>query len=135
MHVHTAAPFTLTHPPQMAEAEQYLGNTTGAARLHSLSANISAAMNKYLWAGDHYVTQGSRKVAGNVGSDPGVDTLTYVDMVDFDSNLLAVAAGVTSADQAAAVLAKIDSYACALHRPTYVRCVSRRALCGAPIEC
>ena len=50
---------------EFAEAEDKVGNTTGATRLRGMAANMATAMNALLWAtpgkglggDDHYVTQ------------------------------------------------------------------------------
>jgi hypothetical protein len=47
-------------PSQFADAEQFVGNATGAGALRALGASIAAAMNAHLWdaaSNDHYVTQ------------------------------------------------------------------------------
>jgi hypothetical protein len=53
-----------------------------------LADRIAAAMNTHLWSDDHYVTQ----------MNPDGSTR---DFIDYDSNLIATAAGVPSASQAA----------------------------------
>lgn len=100
---------------RLAEAEAALGNATGAAKLTSLASNVSAAMNTHLWssANNHYVTQ----------ANPPATTggpLTVRDFEDFDSNLLAIAAGVAPPDRAAAILSFIDAFPCSHARATYV---------------
>jgi hypothetical protein len=72
-----------------------------------LAARISAAMNTHLWRGDHYITQ----------LNPDGSTR---DFVDYDSNLIAAAAGVPSAAQAALLLARIDGGRCTHGRATFV---------------
>ena len=64
-------------------------------------------MNEHLWAGDHYVTQ----------LNPDGSTR---DLVDYDSNLLAVAYGVATADRAQAILDRVDAGPCTHGRATWV---------------
>jgi hypothetical protein len=89
---------------EFADAEEAVGNSTGAATLRSLSSSISDSMNKYLWSPtepNHYVTQWN-----------GPEDNTYRDFVDYDANLIATAHGIPDADRAAKVLAKIDGGKC-----------------------
>lgn len=51
------------------------------------------------------------------GSETG---LVQHDFIDYDSNLLAIWAGVPSHDQAVRILAKLDDFACAHPRATWV---------------
>jgi hypothetical protein len=53
----------------------------GAVSLRALASSVSSAINRRLWAGDHYVTQ----------LNPNGST---TDFVDYDSNLIALAHGV-----------------------------------------
>ncbi len=102
---------------EFAAAEAAVGNSSGATQLLQVMPNIknnipyclttlqladriSAAMNAHLWRDDHYVTQ----------MNPDGTTR---DFVDYDSNLIAVAAGVATAEQAALVLRRIDGGRCA----------------------
>jgi hypothetical protein len=97
---------------EFAAAETAVGNSSGATALlqvvHNITSDfacclttpqladrISAAMNAHLWHEDHYVTQ----------MNPDGSTR---DFVDYDSNLIAVAAGVATAERAALVLRRID---------------------------
>lgn len=45
---------------QFADAEDFVGNSTGAEDMRAMASTIAAAMNKYLWApsNDHYVVRG-----------------------------------------------------------------------------
>ena len=72
-----------------------------------LADRIAVAMNAVLWHEDHYVTQ----------MNPDGSTR---DFVDYDSNLIAVAAGVPSAGQAALLLRRIDGGRCTHGRATFV---------------
>jgi hypothetical protein len=72
-----------------------------------MADHIVAGMNAHLWAGDHYVTQ----------LNPDGSTR---DLVDYDSNLLAVAYGVAPADRAQAILDRVDSGPCTHGRATWV---------------
>ena len=70
---------------EFAEAEEFVGNSTGAASLRSLSDAIATAMNERLWdaeSDDHYVTQWDGPAAG-----------TKRDFIDYDANLIAGAHG------------------------------------------
>lgn len=85
-----------------ADAEEFCGNATGAFALRDLASNLSAAMNKYLWAtteqgDDHFVTQWN-----------GPDDNTVRDFVDYDANLIAVAHGIVGPSRAARVFQRID---------------------------
>jgi hypothetical protein len=91
----------------VAQAEELTGRAADAAAHRALSASIADAMNARLWAGDHYVTQLNRDG-------------TTRDLVDYDSNLLAVANGVATGDRAAKVLARVDAGACTHGRATWV---------------
>ena len=91
----------------VAEAEEATGHDADAARHRAMSAQIAQAMNDRLWAGDHYVTQ-----LNHDGSTR--------DLVDYDSNLLAVANGVATGDRAAKVLARVDGGQCTHARATWV---------------
>jgi hypothetical protein len=93
---------------EFADAEEFVGNSTGASDLRKLSDGISKAMNLYLWcdaghnntcsdgspmdssasSGDHYVTQWD-----------GPTEKTYRDFVDYDANLIAVANGIPTDDE------------------------------------
>jgi hypothetical protein len=42
---------------EMAEAETFLGRTQQAQTMRTLALGISDAINKFLWGGDHYITQ------------------------------------------------------------------------------
>jgi hypothetical protein len=97
---------------EMSDAERALNRTDFAEKYSGLRGEIAAAMNAQLLAAapaDHYVTQ----------RNPDGSTR---DFVDYDANLLAVAAGVPdSAALAEAILARVDSGACTrAGRATYV---------------
>ena len=72
-----------------------------------LADSIATAMNAHLWSGDHYVTQ--------MNPDGSIR-----DFVDYDSNLIATAAGVPSASQAALLLSRVDGGRCTHGRATFV---------------
>jgi hypothetical protein len=91
----------------VAEAEDATGRAGDAAKHRQMATTIAAAMNDKLWAGDHYVTQ--------LNHDG-----TMRDLVDYDSNLLAVANGVATGARAAAVLSRVDSGPCTHGRATWV---------------
>ena len=66
---------------EFADAEERVGNITGANNLRNISNSIAFAMNDYLWnktTNDHYITQLNKD-----GST--------ADFVDYDANLMAVA--------------------------------------------
>ena len=42
---------------EFADAEEAVGNTTGATALRTRATELAASVNKYLWDNDHYVTQ------------------------------------------------------------------------------
>jgi hypothetical protein len=87
---------------EFAEAEDAVGNSTGATALRSKADLVSSAVNDKLWAmqaagSDHYITQ--------LNPDG-----TTRDFVDYDANLIAVAHGVTDdhPGRAESILARID---------------------------
>jgi hypothetical protein len=92
---------------QMADVEDQLSESALGARRRAMAADVAQGMNEHLWAGDHYITQ--------LNPDG-----TTRDFVDYDANLLAVAFGVTSPDQATKVLARVDGGTCSSGRPTWV---------------
>lgn len=97
---------------EFADAEEAVGNRTGARALRMLADSVAAAVNRWLWspgadaaaaaprAGDHYVTQ----------VNPDGSTR---DFVDYDANFIALAYGVPATrEQAAAVFSRIAGGAC-----------------------
>lgn len=105
-----------------ADMETALGNSSGAAIYMQRASDIRSGMIAYLSSpeGDHFCTQSDP-------SDPrapGTSNVTICsrDFVDYDANLLAVAARVpTSNAHAERILARIDGGACAHKgRATYV---------------
>jgi hypothetical protein len=99
---------------EFADAEEAVGNTTGATALRNEATAMSAAMTEILWDTDHFVTQ--------VNPDPGpagprgisTDGMGCAkahncrDFVDYDSNVIAVAHGVGGKAKGAAALKRID---------------------------
>eukprot|EP00041_Stephanoeca_diplocostata_P004961 m.53855 g.53855 ORF g.53855 m.53855 type:complete len:798 (-) comp15471_c1_seq1:129-2522(-) len=93
---------------EFADAEEILGNVTGATHLRQLASAMATAMNADLWAADgvglggndHYVTQ--------LNPDG-----TTRDFMDYDSNLIAVAHSIPSLDRAQKILSRIDGGKCA----------------------
>jgi len=69
--------------PEMADAEESTGNSSGAHNLRRIARHLSDAINAKLWHHSHYVTQ--LNLDGSV-----------VDMVDYDANLIAIAGGVAA---------------------------------------
>lgn len=67
-----------------------------ASELRAVADSVTVGMNRHLWAGDHYITQ--------LNPDD-----TTRDFVDYDSNLLAVAFGVTPDDRVSSLLERVDS--------------------------
>jgi hypothetical protein len=84
--------------PEMADAEESLGNSTGAEQLRSSATKLSTAINEQLWLSDHFATQ--------LNPDGG-----FVDMVDYDANLIAVAGGVATGvpGRASKIMRRIDN--------------------------
>ena len=84
----------------MAELEGDVGSETEAAKWTQLAEETTRSVRKMLWnttTNDHYVTQ--RNPDG-----------TTRDFVDYDANLIAVAAGIPdTTDRSLAVLGRIDS--------------------------
>ena len=85
---------------EFADAEEAVGNATGAAAFRAESSAMDAAMTEYLWDTDHFVTQVNPE-PGPAGPR-GVSTAgmgcakahNCRDFVDYDSNVIAVAHGV-----------------------------------------
>ena len=91
---------------QFADAEEALGNRTGAAQLRRLAAAVGEAMRRHLWASaggdDHFVTQWG-----------GPASNATRDLVDYDSNLIAAAHGVVvDRRRAERLLARVDRGRC-----------------------
>lgn len=88
---------------EFADAEEAIGNATGATALRTEATAMATAVNKYLWDTDHYVTQ----------VDPGdmdcATTHSCRDFVDYDSNLIAVAHEVGTIEQGKKTLKRIDT--------------------------
>ena len=88
---------------EFADAEEAVGNVTGAASLRNESQAMAGAVRRYLWDTDHYVTQ----------VDPDdmdcAQTHSCRDFVDYDSNLIAAAHKIPPMAQAKAVLKRIDT--------------------------
>jgi len=85
---------------EFADAEEVLGNVTGAKRLRNLASNFEKSVNEYLWADDHYVTQWN--YPENVTRD----------FIDYDANLIATAHGIPSEEMAKKIFARIDNGKC-----------------------
>jgi len=93
-----------------ADAEEVVGNATGAAHLREVAAMVARATDSMLWdneTGDHYVTQ--------LNPDG-----TSRDFVDYDANLIALAHGIPGADRAKRAFARIDGGRCVHGRATFV---------------
>ena len=72
----------------------------------ALSRRIWSGMNSKLWAGDHFKTSPTASVAtGHRASSPA----TTRDHIDYDANLLAIAARVAPIARARLVVARIDN--------------------------
>jgi len=87
-----------------AGAERLLGNTDRAAELEGTAERVTAAINKYLWAGDaagadHYITQ------------LNLDGTTR-DFVDYDANLIAVAHSVSDTERSRLIQKRVDAGQC-----------------------
>ena len=87
---------------EMAAAEAAVGNQTGSQLLLERSLKIAAAVWEILFdfsSGDHFITQRN------------LDN-TIRDFVDYDANLIGVAAGIPPAGWATKILARIDAGRC-----------------------
>jgi hypothetical protein len=86
---------------EFAEAEDAVGNATGATALRALASRVSVAVNGQLWAADgtHYITQ----------LNPDGSTR---DFVDYDSNLMAVAHAIPDVNRSRRILSRIDGGRC-----------------------
>ena len=114
---------------QMARAEVRMGGSSRA--MEQLARNVSDAVNALLWHtsdGDHYVTsvvRESRAASGERASSRSSSRVApqatrVVDFVDSDSNLMAVALGVSSGPRARHILERIDRNPLARFVPTWV---------------
>ena len=93
---------------ELAKAYELVADEDNANRCATLSRKISRSMRQVLWEEDHFVTQ--------VNPDG-----TIRDFVDYDANLIAVAAGVADADDRfAKVLGRIDEGGQCPSSPTFV---------------
>eukprot|EP00760_Papus_ankaliazontas_P022893 PhM_4_TR19065/c1_g1_i1/m.17121 len=93
---------------EFADAEEVLGNVTGAEKLRNMSRDMRVAMNEHLFRGDHFITQ--------LNPDG-----TTRDFVDYDANLIAVAHGVpNSTERTMAILNRVDRGRCTHGRATFV---------------
>mmetsp|Transcript_9666 Transcript_9666/g.28527 ORF Transcript_9666/g.28527 Transcript_9666/m.28527 type:complete len:821 (-) Transcript_9666:30-2492(-) len=92
---------------EFASAERAVGNATGAEHMDATADGIASAINKLLWGTDHYISY--RTPDGSTR-----------DLVDYDSNLIALAHGIASPERARATLARIDSGRCTHGRATFV---------------
>lgn len=124
----------------MSDAEASLGNTTGSTFYSNLANTIQQNMIKVLWSpeGNHFCTQSDpapAHVPPHLRSKHGSNSyqfsnnsytlgLPYVpctrDFIDYDSNLLAVAAGAVTGAQAQALLTLVDSGPCTHQHATWV---------------
>jgi len=100
---------------EFGDAEEALGNATGAAYLRNLASTISSAIDAHLWSTsdsmgqDHYITQ------------LNADKVTTRDFVDYDSNTIALAFGIPqSLDRVSKLFARIDRNPCSHGRATWV---------------
>jgi len=93
-----------------ADAEEAVGNQTGAVQLRKIATQVAEAMDAMLWnneTDDHYVTQ--------LNPDG-----TSRDFVDYDANLIALAHGIAPTDRAERAFARIDGGRCVHGRATFV---------------
>lgn len=102
---------------RMADAELFLGNQSGSTFYANLAETIRGAMLTYLWSpqNDHFCTQ-----SDPVPGQPGKVNICTRDFVDYDSNLLAVAAGAVNGSLAQALLNRIDAGPCTHQHATWV---------------
>lgn len=92
---------------EFAEAEEFVGNHSGATHLYRLADNMSIAVNKFLWATDGH---------GLGGDDHFITQLnpngTTRDFVDYDSNLIAIAHQIPDLNRSKRFLKRLDSGRC-----------------------
>ena len=92
---------------ELADAEQFVANASGAATLRAAADTLSGALQA-LWRHDHFASQ--------IGVDGGEK-----DWVDNDANFLAIAAGAATPTQAAAFAARFGrGMGGRCKRPTWV---------------
>uniref|UniRef100_A0A7S0EXJ9 Alpha-L-rhamnosidase n=1 Tax=Hanusia phi TaxID=3032 RepID=A0A7S0EXJ9_9CRYP len=93
---------------EFADVEQKFGNESLANQLRTISATIKKSFNQRLWRDDHVATSIDRE--GN-----------FVDFVDYDSNLMAIALNATDSEEKdKKILERIDSNPLAARVPTWV---------------
>ena len=93
---------------EFAEAEEAVGNKSGATGLRGLADQIAENVNQRLWSGDdHYVTQ--------INEDG-----TKRDFVDYDSNFIAVAHGIPNYNRAKSIYSRIANGTCPTARGGWV---------------
>eukprot|EP00823_Brevimastigomonas_motovehiculus_P007103 TRINITY_DN6119_c0_g1_i1.p1 TRINITY_DN6119_c0_g1~~TRINITY_DN6119_c0_g1_i1.p1 ORF type:complete len:776 (-),score=183.55 TRINITY_DN6119_c0_g1_i1:243-2570(-) len=92
---------------EYAELEEFMNDQSRAQKHRWLAGNISLAINEKLWVNDHYVTQ--------MNMDKSLR-----DFVDYDSNLIAAAFGISNLERTKALVARIDKGPCTHARATYV---------------
>lgn len=96
-----------------ADLERSIGNTSGYVFYMNRAATLRIGMNAYLLSpqGDHYCTQSDPSDPANPGS--GSILICTRDFIDYDANLLAVAARVPpNVSFAERVLSRIDQGTC-----------------------
>jgi hypothetical protein len=111
---------------QLAEVETYVGNASGAKLALSVATTLEERVNALLWS-----SSSSSRSSGNVsnGSDHYITQLNFdnstLDLMDYDSNLIAVAYGLAPLDRAHLIMDRIATNPCA--RPNgYGTTVSER---------
>lgn len=95
---------------QFAEAEAILGNSETADNLRQQANHVREMVRDHLWnhtADDHFITS------------VNITTGETKDMVDYDSNFIAVALGIADRNQSLRVLDRIDSNPYAVNVPTW----------------
>lgn len=105
---------------RFAEAEELVGNHTGALELRGTRDTIRAAMNALLWT-DGAGSGAPPAAAGHFITQRNPDNVTR-DFVDYDANLLAAGAGVLDGkpERAKVLLARVDAGPCTHAHATYV---------------
>eukprot|EP00747_Dinoflagellata_sp_TGD_P200180 gnl/TRDRNA2_/TRDRNA2_73562_c1_seq1.p1 gnl/TRDRNA2_/TRDRNA2_73562_c1~~gnl/TRDRNA2_/TRDRNA2_73562_c1_seq1.p1 ORF type:complete len:444 (-),score=68.00 gnl/TRDRNA2_/TRDRNA2_73562_c1_seq1:39-1370(-) len=78
-----------------ASAEDAVGDKQRATELRERASKISGAMNQHMWSKDHYKT-----------------SLNGHDLVDYDSNFVALAHGIPSQEAAEKLFARVDDGPC-----------------------
>lgn len=92
---------------EFAEAEEFVGNHSGASHLYQLADLMSTAVNKLLWASEGHGLGGDDHFITQLNPDG-----TTRDFVDYDSNLIAIAHQIPDLNRSKRFLERLDKSRC-----------------------